>query len=378
MDTDRTLVVVFLRGGIDGLAAVAPTGDDDYQRARPTLGVAAPKPGRDGATRLDDRFALHADLAALRPAWDDGRLAIVHAIGSDDSTRSHFEAQDQMEHGASDAAPLSGGWLARWLRAEGEGGALSAIAFGTQLPESLRGAPSACSVTSLEDLAVTTKTGDARGFATALATLHREGGPPATALVRKGARDALALLDRVETLRRDVERGEGGTAPASDLGRSLAQVARLVEADVGLRVATVDHGGFDTHFGQQLALAGPLRELGDALADFDRRLGPRRDRVTTLCVSEFGRRLAENTSFGTDHGRGGVAFALGGGVRGGRVVCDWPGLAEDRLDDGLDLRVTTDYRDLLWEVLSRRFGARDAAATFPGHRQREVGVFASG
>ncbi|MCE9638501.1 MAG: DUF1501 domain-containing protein [Planctomycetes bacterium] len=374
MTEPRTLVVVFLRGGMDGLSAVAPYAEAAYHRARPTLRLAEPRSSSmaAGPLRLDDRFALHEDLAALRPLWDDQRLAIVHAIGSDDSTRSHFEAQDQMEHGASEAQPVAGGWAARWLRSAAEGGALSAIAFGTQLPESLRGAPSACSVESLDELAVGTKTGDAKGFAAALAALHPDGGPSATALVRKGARDALALLDRVEELRRDAK--SAPVAAETDLGRALSQVARLVESDVGLRIATIDHGGFDTHFGQAVGLPGRLKELGEALAGFDRILGGRRDRVTTLCVTEFGRRLAENSSLGTDHGRGGVAFALGGGVRGGRVVCDWPGLAEDSLDDGLDLKVTTDYRDLLWETLAARFGATDVASVFPGHAPRPVGV----
>jgi uncharacterized protein (DUF1501 family) len=374
MDGERTLVVVFLRGGLDGLSAVIPYADDHYHRNRPTLDRGGPRPGDDaGPSRLDDRFALAPELRALRPAWDEGRLAIVHAIGSDDPTRSHFEAQDQMEHGASAAQSLAGGWVARWLRATGGTGALSAIAFGAQLPESLRGAPSACAVGSVEELALTTRTGDSAGFATALAALHAGPAGDATALVRKGARDALALLDRVEDLRRAAK--VEGDVPGSALARSLAQAARLVRADLGLRAVTVDHGGFDTHFGQAVALPGQLTELGEALAFLDRALGDARDRVTTVCVTEFGRRLTENSAFGTDHGRGSVAFVLGGGVRpAGRVLGDWPGLAEDRLDEGLDLRVTTDYRDLLAEILTVRFGVRDVAAVFPGHTHRPVGV----
>ena len=377
MSDARTLVVIFLRGGVDGLSAVIPYEDDEYRRARPLLAVPAPKPGAadgDGPIRLDDRFALSADLAALRPSWDAGRLAVLHAVGSDDSTRSHFEAQDQMDHGASEKQSLAGGWIARWLRSAGETGALSAVAFGTALPESLRGAPSACALESLDQLGVTTKTGDTKGFAAALAALHPTSGPGATALVRKGARDALALLDRVDDLRRDTK-AESQDVPRSDLARALSQTARLVRADLGLRAVTVDHGGFDTHFGQKVALPGQLRDFAEALAHFDKALGDARDRVTTLCITEFGRRLRENSSFGTDHGRGSVAFALGGGVRGGRVVCDWPGLADDQLDEGIDLRVTTDYRDLLWETLSKRFGATDVAAVLPGHAAKTVGVF---
>lgn len=370
--TDRTLVVVFLRGGLDGLGAVVPYEDDDYHRARPVLREG--RPGDGGPARLDDRFALHAGLAALRPLWDGGRLAILHAIGSDDSTRSHFEAQDQMERGASETRPLAGGWIARWLRAAGEEGALAAVAFGDHLPESLRGATSACAVSSLADLDVATRTGDGEGFAAALASLHADGGPPATALLRRRGRDALSLLDRVEGLRREASLADG--FPDTAIGRSLGQVVHLVHAGVGLRAAAVDHGGFDTHVGQALTLASELRELAEGLAAFDRALGDARDRVTTVCVTEFGRTLSENSSFGTDHGGASCAFVLGGGVRGGRVVADWPGLDDASLREERDLRVTTDYRDLLAEVLVRRFGLGDPAAVFPGHAARPLGVVA--
>jgi uncharacterized protein (DUF1501 family) len=369
---DRTLVVVFLRGGLDGLGAVVPYEDDDYHRARPVLRQRPP--GRGDASRLDERFALHAGLSALRPLYDAGRLAIFHAIGSDDSTRSHFEAQDQMERGASEQRPLAGGWIARWLRAAKEDGALAAVAFGDKLPESLRGATSACAVSSLADLEVSTRSGDGAGFAAALASLHADGGPAATALVRRRGRDALSLLDRVEELRRD---GAGlGGFPDTAFARSMSQVVQLVRAGVGLRAAAVDHGGFDTHFGQALTLASELREFAEGLDAFDRALGSDRDRVTTVCVTEFGRTLSENSSFGTDHGRGSCAFVLGGGVAGGRVVADWPGLDDASLADERDLRVTTDYRDLLGEVLARRFGLADPSAVFPGHAFRTLGVVA--
>ena len=372
MSTDHTRVVVFLRGGLDGLSAVAPVHDDDYRRARPSLALS-----ESGATMLDDRFALHPDLAAFRPVWDSGRLAILHATGSDDGTRSHFEAQDQMDHGAAAAVPLAGGWIARWLRATNERSALSAIAFGTALPESLRGAPSACAVQSLAELQIATTRDSAKGFGTAIAALHHmddDGADP----VRRGARDALTLLSRIEDLRR--EKGTGGNYPRTDLARSLSQVAQLVRGNVGLRVASIDHGGFDTHFGQAAILGANLRELAEGLAAFDAdlttTLGADRDRVTTLCITEFGRRLEENVSLGTDHGRGSVAFAVGGGVRGGgSVLGEWPTLAKSALEDKIDLRVTTDYRDLLFECLSARFGAPSAEAVFPGLVHRPVGAF---
>ena len=370
----RTLLFVFLRGGLDGLAAVPPVFDDDYHRARTSLGVDRPKPGAtSGAAMLGDRFALCAELLPLLPLYRDGRLAVVHAIGSDDDTLSHFEAQDQMDHGASAAAPLAGGWIGRWLRANAERNPLAAIAFGETLPASLRGAPSACAVESIDDIAVSTTTGDAEGFASAIGALHASpaAGSAALATVCGAARDSLALLSRVAAIRE--EKGAGGAYPRTPLGKSLSQVALLVKKEVGLRAATVDHGGFDTHFGQSVALPPKLTDLAEALAAFDADLGGFRERVTTICLTEFGRRVGENTSAGTDHGRASCAFVLGGGVRGGQVLAKWPGLREQDLD-GRNLRVTTDYRDLLWEVLARRFGASNAAQVFPGLTHAPLGI----
>lgn len=370
----RTLVVVFLRGALDGLSAVPPVRDDDYHRRRPSLGIDAPKPGgTSGAAMLDDRFALNANLAALLPLYRDGRLAIVHAIGSDDDTLSHFEAQDQMEHGAARDRPLAGGWIGRWLRAAGEKDALAAIAFGAALPESLRGAPSACAVESLDEISVGTRTGDSAGFASALERLHTsDDRRAATALVCGAAKDSLRLLERVAEIREDAHAGTN--YPRTDLGHALSQVALLVRKEVGLRAAAVDHGGFDTHYGQGVALPPRLVDLAEALAAFDADLGAMQDRVTTVCVTEFGRRIYENASLGTDHGRASCAFVLGGGVRGGRVAGTWPGLRDEDVSEPGDLRVTTDYRDLLWEILARRFGASDPSAVFPGHAAAEVGV----
>jgi uncharacterized protein (DUF1501 family) len=370
----RTLVVLFLRGGLDGLAAVAPVHDDDYRRARADLAVDRPKAGVVGATALDDRFALCPDLAALLPVWRDGRLAVVHAVGSDDDTLSHFEAQDQMEHGASVAKPLAGGWLARWLRSRGESDPLAAVAFGEKLPESLRGAPAACAVESIADIDVATTTGDAQGFAAALTSLHAGGGDGtgATTLVRGAARDSLRLLARVGELR--AEKTTGGAYPRTDLGRALSQVALLVKKEVGLRAAAVDHGGFDTHYGQAVALPPKLVEFAEALAAFDADLGPFRPRVTTVCLTEFGRRVDGNASLGTDHGRASCAFVLGDGLVGGRVHGRWPGLREEDLETPGNLRVTTDYRDLLWETLARRFDAGTPETVFPSLRHVPVGV----
>ena len=370
---ERTLVFVFLRGGLDGLNAVVPTFDADYRRLRPTIALERRQAGERtgaGAIPLDDRFALHPALEPLLPLYREERLAILHAVGSDDATGSHFEAQDQMEHGATAAVPLTGGWLARWLRTGADAGALSALAFGRALPESLRGAPSVAAVTSLDDLRLGTRDpGRSHDFADALERLYaRESG-----LVERAGADALALLRRVEEIRGDAAPPAG--YPESDFGRSLAQVARLVRRGVGLRAVAIDQGGYDTHVGQDLLLADELRDLGTGLAAFDADLGDLREQVTVVCLTEFGRRMYENAGLGTDHGRASCAFVTGGGVHGGRVIAEWPGLAEEQAEGPGGLRVTLDYRDVLWEALERRFGATDPGAVFPGLRPRRPGIF---
>lgn len=374
MSTSRTLVTVFLRGGLDGVGAVVPHTEDEFHRQRPTLAAKPRKPGSDsGLVPLTDRFALHPALEPLLPAYREGRLAVVHAVGSDDRTRSHFEAQDQMEAGAAHDRPLAGGWIGRWLRADGARGPFAAIAFGPTLPESLRGAPAACAVESLDQMSVSTRSGEAADFRRALAALHvpRPDARASRSLVCKAAGDALSLMERIEDVR---VAAPAGDYPDTALARSLSQVAELVRQDVGLRVATLDHGGFDTHVTQAAGLSGPLDEFAGAVAAFDRDLGTLRERVTLVAITEFGRRITENTALGTDHGRGSCAFLLGGGVGGGRVVTDWPELQPAGLVETVDLDVTTDYRDLLWEVLAGRFGADAPADVFPGHTPRPVGV----
>ncbi len=372
MSKPRTLVFVFLRGGLDGLNTVVPTFEDAYHELRPTIAIDRRKAGETagGAIPLDDRFALHEALEPLLPAYREGRLAVLHAIGSDDDTRSHFEAQDQMEHGASVTQPLSGGWIARWLRTLPGISALSALAFGRTVPESLRGAPSVTAVESLDDIRLATRSERSGDFADALARLYADSG----GALRRPGEDALALLRRIEEIRSDPE--TGAAYPDTEFAQSLSQVARLVRSDVGLRAAAVNQGFYDTHVTQDALLGRQLTELAGGLAAFDTDLGELREHVTVVCLSEFGRRTYENAGLGTDHGRGTCAFVLGAGVRGGRVVCDWPGLSGEDTEGPGDLRVTSDYRNLLWEALTTRFDATYRETVFPGLRYRPPGVFA--
>jgi uncharacterized protein (DUF1501 family) len=378
----RPLVVVFLRGALDGLNAVVPFRDDDYRRLRPTLALPGPDPaapeGR-ATLPLDGDFSLHPALAPLLPLWREGRMAAVHAVGTDDRTRSHFEAQDRAEHGAAGERPVSGGWIGRHLRSRAgpaPGAALRALAFGEAIPESLRGAPAAGALRSLDEVRLRSRSGDGEGLAAALAALHAE----EDGIVPAAGRETLALLRRVQEIAADPL---PGPAPVDPFGAALLQAARLLRADVGLEAACLDLGGFDTHFGQGglgdgLAggLAEPLRSLGAGLAAFARDLGPRFDETTVIVMTEFGRRAYENTALGTDHGSGSVCFVLGGDLRGGRVHGRWPGLRPADLHESSDLRVTTDLRQVLAEVLARRCGQERPAEVFPGLACAPIGVCA--
>ena len=354
---DRVLVTVFLRGGADGLTLVPPVGDDGYQRARPRLGVPASR-----GLRLDGPFALAPELADLHPWFLAGQLAVVHAVGSDDDSRSHFVAQEVMERGGPGGA---GGWLGRWLRARGVTGALTAVATGPGVPDSLRGAPSATALAGLLELAPGEEWS---GLCASVAGLYAR-----DAQLGVPARDALAAAERVARLQTDGIRpehgarypsaGDGGLAHA--FGRQLAQLAALIRARVGLVAACVDLAGWDSHFAQETIVGPRMRALASGLSAFATDLGPALSRTSVVVMSEFGRRVGENASLGTDHGRGGAMFVLGGGTPGG-MHCRWPGLEEDRLEGPGDLPVVHDYRDVLAAVL-RRHGQTDLQGLFPGH-----------
>ena len=344
------LIAIFLRGGADGLALVPPVGDDDYHRARPRIALQASE-----GLRLDDFFALDPRLAELLPLFQEGQLSIVHACGSDDDTRSHFEAQDLMEHGGTSVA---GGWIGRWLRSVGENGALSALAFAPQLPESLRGAPSATALESLEELRPGEDTPQLRAH---LAELYR-----GDALLGASALAALRAAERIgELAARPYEPEHGANYPSGGFGTALARIAQLAKAHLGVRAATLDLDGWDSHFVQGTTIGAPMRALGAGLAALARDLGPLLSTTSIVVMTEFGRRVGENGSLGTDHGRGGALFVLGGGTRGG-LYCRWPGLGQGSLIGPGDLPVVHDYRDALAAVLARHGAGERLERIFPG------------
>ena len=376
----RALVCVFLRGGADTLNLVVPYGDDQYYALRPSLSIPSPSTSgesADRAVRLDDFYGLHPRLRSLLPIFKEGRLGVVQAVGSDNPTGSHFEAQDQLEHGEEYGKTLGGGWLGRHLHTRTATEALtplSAVAIGATIPESLRSAPVASAIYSLEEIQIKTPTGDPRAVSSALSAMY---GAEAELLSRSGG-EALDLLKRVERLRGQEYKPEGGAEYSNDsFSAGLREIARLVKANIGLEVACLDLGGWDTHFFQGTtggAQVESIDYLARGLAAFDADLKGCRDRVTTIILTEFGRRAYENSSLGTDHGRGFAFIAIGQQINGGRIHGAWPGLVEADIPGPGGLKINYDYRSVLCEVLVGIMGNRDINKVFPGFQPQPVGL----
>jgi uncharacterized protein (DUF1501 family) len=399
-----TLVVIFLRGGADGLNIVVPYGDDDYYRLRPTLAIPKAKHSQRSAKEcvlpLDDFFGLHPALSPLWPAWQEGQLAFVHAIGSGDHTRSHFQAMAAMERGlAEDAGGAASGWLARHLLTTEtkEVAPLRAVAVSDTLPESLRGAPGATVLQSLSDfslsVAYSLPTGShnrvfhrelqAKRLSALQDTLHRMydmAGAQSSeerTLMQAGTA-SLKAMEAIHALDPEHYRPEHGAIyPKDDIGHGLEQVACLIKGRIGLEVACLDMTGWDTHVEQGGAVgwqASRLSALAKALAAFLCDLGPLTNGVTVVVMTEFGRRAYENAAGGTDHGRAGVMMVMGGGIRGGKVYAKWPGLQSERLEGPGDLRVTTDYRDALADILLHRLRNAHLDSVFPNFEPHLLGL----
>ena len=381
---EQTLVCIFLRGAADTLNMVIPYGDDEYYKLRPTLSITAPSASStEAAVRLDEFYAFHPQLRPLLPAFREGRLGIVQAVGTDNPTGSHFEAQDQMEHGEAYGRTIGGGWLGRYLRTRtgADPTPLSAVALGPTIPESLRGAPAASAMESLDEVQIKTPSGDTGAVSLALGAMYGA----EVGIQSQPGKTTLNLLKRVETLRGTKYEPAGGATYADDsFAQGLKEIARLVKASVGLEVACLDLGGWDTHFfqggasGQQ---AGLIAQLAHGLAAFDMDLADYRDRVTTLVMTEFGRRVYENGSLGTDHGRGFALLGMGRGIVGGKVHGKWPGLQEEatpgeelKIPGPSGLRILIDYRSVLCEILGGVLGHRDVKNVFPNFQPMPVGL----
>ena len=366
----KVLVAVFQRGAVDGLSMVVPHGDEAYFAARTAIALRAPRRGDSTtAVDLDGFFALHPALAPLAPLWHSRALAVVHACGSPDTTRSHFDAQDYMESGTPGVKSTPDGWLARTAgRLPAPASPFRAVALGPTLPRSLRGDAGGLAMPSLErfDVRAASEAAVARkGFE----SLYEQGVRDLLHGTGRETFEAVRMLKSARAARIPPE--NGADYGRSTFARSMRQIAQLIRADVGLEVAFADMGGWDTHVAQgaeEGQLANRLRDFGQGLAAFVQDLGDRMSDVVVLTMSEFGRTVAENGNRGTDHGHATAMMVLGGGIRGGKVYGRWPGLARERLFEGRDLSVTTDFRALFTEVAVRHLAIAPPVELFPGWR----------
>ena len=358
----KILVAIFQRGAVDGLNVVVPFGEPRYYEMRPSIAIPKPNGAADGAVDLNGFFGLHPSLASLKPLYDARHLAIVDAVGSPDPTRSHFDAQDYMESGTPGYKNQADGWMNRALVKEaGSLSPLRAVSMGTNLPRSMRGRNDAISINNLNDFQVkdlnSSGTFESMYASTVDTVLHGTG---------RETFDAIRIMQSIQKQR--YTPANGAKYPGGKFGQNLQQIARLIKADVGVEVAFAEIGGWDTHVNEANQLSNNLTEFGQSLAALYQDLGDRMEDVTVVTMSEFGRTVRENGDRGTDHGHANVMFVMGGDIRGGKVYGDWPGLADDeQLYEGRDLNLTTDFRDVLGELVARHMGNRNLKAVFPGY-----------
>lgn len=379
----HTLIHIFLRGGADTLNLWVPYADDRYYRLRPSLAIKAPGNSGDAAIRLTDRYALHPEMKPLEAAFKDGRLGAIQSVGVDNTSGSHFDCQDQMEHGDSmHGTPAGGGWLGRYLRLRrvDHASPLSAVAIGTTLPESLRGAPAVSVLENIQDIAIRAPSGSSEGIVKALNAMY---GADVSLLGERGA-STLDLFRRISNLQGHSEPAVSGAEyPKEPFGHGLREIARLIKARLGLQVACIDLGGWDTHFFQGNSSgtqAVQIRTLARGLAALETDLKDHRSHYTLMITTEFGRRVYENASLGTDHGRGFALMALGDRVKGGQVLGGWPIQADDDVNVNTPgpggLLMETDCRHVFAEVLHGSLGLQnhEALKLFPGIELKPAGL----
>ena len=365
----KVLVVIFQRGAMDGLNAVVPYGERNYYGMRPSIAIPAPNGGKGAALDLDGFFGLHPSLEPLLPLFQEKQLAIVHAAGSPDNSRSHFDAQDYMESGTPGVKSTEDGWLNRYLQKQPEENAtpFRAVSMGPQMPRTLRGSVPALAIPDIRQFQVLAPVAVSGAMSNGFEALYAQTVDQALHGTGQETFEAVEMLKKV---REQLYIPENGAAyPNGKFGKALQQVAQLIKADIGVEVAFVDIGGWDHHVnegGVQGQLGNVLREFGGSLAAFHKDLGGKMADVTVVTMSEFGRTAAENGNRGTDHGHANCMFAFGGDVRGGKVYGRWPGLDRAHLYEGRDLAVTTDFRAVLGEVVTHHLGPADLSYVFPG------------
>jgi uncharacterized protein (DUF1501 family) len=367
----QRLVVIFQRGAADGLNAVVPYREKNYYSMRPTIAIP-----QNQVVDLDGFFGLHPSLAPFKPLYDQGHLAVIHACGSPDMSRSHFDAQDYMESGTPGVKNTSDGWLNRALQAEDlrhrcegtcERSAFRALALGSELPLTLAGRVPAIALNNVNGFTVAGRGPSPSPAASAFEAMYAGSGDHIFHAAGDETFEAVKMLRAADPAQ--YTPGPGVQYPNSDFGNSMKQIAQLLKANLGVEAAFTDVSGWDTHQNQGSVngqLANRLSDFSASIAAFWRDLGDGAENVTLVTMSEFGRTARENGTGGTDHGHANAMFVLGGDVKGGKVYGRWPGLDNDQLNEGRDLVLTTDFRNVLGEVVSQTLGATSMETVFPG------------
>jgi uncharacterized protein (DUF1501 family) len=366
----KTLIAIFQRGAVDGLNMIVPFGESNYYNLRPNIAIPKPAAGNpETAISLDGFFGLHPSMSSLKPLWDSKRLAIVHASGSPDNTRSHFDAQDYMESATPGVKSTRDGWLNRYLqnKTDEQRSLFRAVSMTQQMPRALQGNAPVLAISNLANFAIRAgkSSQSVQGGFEAIYSGNKN-----EMLSHTGSEtfEAVNYLKQVNPAQYKPE--NGAQYPRNAFGNSLLQIAQLIKAGVGLEIAFTDIGGWDTHINQGNArgqLANLLAQFSSGLTALYQDLGQRMDDVVIVTMSEFGRTVKENGNRGTDHGHANAMMVLGNGVRGGQVYGKWPGLNSDQLYEGRDLALTTDFRDVFGEIVTRHLHSSDLKSVFPGY-----------
>ena len=361
----KKLVVIFQRGACDGLNVVVPHAEKNYYSMRPNIAIK-----QNEVLDLNGFFGLHPEMASFKPLYDQGHLAIIHAAGSPDPSRSHFDAQDFMESGTPGVKSTPDGWLNRALQADPELGKPSpfrAVALGTQVPRTLQGKVPAVAVANLADFSVAGKGPQTSPISNAFQAMYDESSDSVLHGTGEETFEAVKMLKSADPAK--YQPAAGVSYPNTAFGNSMKQIAQLLKANLGVEAAFSDIGGWDTHQNQGGAtgqLANRLKEFSQTIAAFWADMGNDSENITVVTMSEFGRTARQNGTGGTDHGHANVMFVLGGNVKGGKVYGKWPGVGNDQLNEGRDLKVTTDFRNVLGEAAYKTLGSRDMEVVFPG------------
>jgi uncharacterized protein (DUF1501 family) len=361
------LVVIFQRGAADGLNVVVPYREKNYYAMRPTIAIPAAQ-----VLDLDGFFGLHPSLAAFKPLYAGGQLAIVHGAGSPDMSRSHFDAQDYMESGTPGLKSTADGWLNRALQSEDlrhrqEHTAFRALALGAQVPRTLAGSVPALAISNVSNFAVGGHVGAASPAAGAFEAMYSDTGDSIFHSTGEATFEAVKMLRAADPAQ--YKPAAGIEYPNNDFGNNMKQIAQLLKANLGVEAAFTDVTGWDTHQNQggvDGQLSNRLKDFSDSISAFWRDMGDGAENITLVTMSEFGRTARQNGTGGTDHGHANAMFVLGGRVKGGKVYGRWPGLADHELNEGRDLAVTTDFRAVLGEVVAKSIGANRLDLVFPG------------